>query len=108
VSYDALLIDTCTIQRNTPGVADGYGLPAPSWADLHTDESCRHVSGKGREIKVGQDVVIVYDELFVGDIDVTEQDRVIIGGRTYNILSVVFRQDGTGDHHKQLFLEVVK
>jgi hypothetical protein len=108
MSYTGLLIDTCTIQRNTPGAVDAYGLPAESWAALHTDEPCRHVSGKGREIKVGQEVVIVYDELFVGDIDVTEQDRVIIGARTYNILSVVFRQDGTGDHHKQLFLETVK
>ncbi|MBU1621890.1 MAG: head-tail adaptor protein [Gammaproteobacteria bacterium] len=108
MTFAGLLIDTCTIQRNTPGVADGYGLPAPSWADLHTDEACRHVSGKGREVKVGQDVVIVYDELFVGDIDVTEQDRAIIGGTTYSILSVVFRQDGVGSHHKQLFIEVVK
>jgi len=108
MTFASLLIDTCDIERFAAGAQDAYGTPAKAWAVLHNDIDCRHVSGKGREIKIGAEVVIVYDELFVNDIDVTEQDRVIIGGVTYNILSVVFRQDGVGGHHKQLYLEVVK
>ena len=108
MTFDGLLIDTCDIQRFAEGAVDDYGHPAKTWTTLHDDEPCRHVSGKGREVKVGQEVVIIYDELFVGDIDVTEQDRVVLDGTTYQIVAVVFRKDDIGDHHKHLFLEVVK
>ncbi len=108
MTFATLLINTCDIQRYTEGAADNYGTPAKTWAVLHDDEPCRYVSGKGREVKIGQEVVIVYDELFVGDIDVTEQDRVIIDTETYQVLAVVPRQDGIGGHHKHLFLEIVK
>jgi len=57
---------------------------------------------------VGQETHIVYDELFVGDIDVTVQDRVIIDSETYQIVDILFAQDGIGSHHKQLFLEIVR
>lgn len=108
MTYSSLLICTCDIQRFTEGAIDDYGHPAKTWAAIHEDEPCRHVSGKGREVKVGQEVVIIYDELFVGDIDVTEQDRVILNCTTYQIVAVVFRKDSVGSHHKQLYLEVVK
>ena len=108
MTFDSLLLNTCDIQRFSEGVADGYGHPAKTWATIYDDEPCRHVSGKGREVKIGQEVVIIYDELFVGDIDVTEQDRVVIDSVTYQILSVVFRQDFMDLHHKHCFLEVVK
>jgi hypothetical protein len=108
MSFDSLLIDTCNIQRFTAGVADDYGHPAKTWPTLHSDEPCRHISGKGREIKIGQEVVVIYDELFVGDIDVTEQDRVILDCTTYQVVAVVFREDSMGSHHKQLYLEIVK
>jgi len=108
MTFDSLLIDTCDVQRYTEGAADDYGHPAKTWATTYDDEPCRHVSGKGREVKIGQEVVIIYDELFIGDIDITEQDRVIIAGLTYQVLSVVFRQDYLGPHHKHCYLEVVK
>ena len=108
MTFGNLLIHTCDIERFTEGAADDYGTPAKTWAVLHNDEPCRHVSGQGREIKVGQEVVIVYDQLFVGDIDITEQDRVIIDTVTYQVLSVVFRNDDSGSHHKQCYLEVVR
>ncbi len=108
MTFSSLLIGECTIQRYTEGAADDYGHPAKTWTNLHDDEPCRHVSGKGREVKVGQEVVIIYDELYVGDIDVIVQDRVVIDTETYQVVDVLFRQDGIGDHHKQLFLEIVK
>ena len=108
MAFENLLINTCDIERFTEGIADGYGIPDKTWAVEHANEPCRHVSGKGREVRIGQEVVIVYDQLFVGDIDITEQDRVIIDTVTYQVLAVVFRQDGVGAHHKQCFLEMVK
>ena len=108
MTFETLLINECDILRFTEGEADDYGIPAKTWAVLHNDEACRYVSGKGTEIKVGQEVVIIYDELFVGDIDVTEQDRVVYDSLTYQIVSVVPRQDGIGDHHKHLYLEIVR
>ena len=108
MTFANLLIDTCEIQRFTEGAVGDYGHPSKTWAAIHEDEPCRHVSGKGREVKVGQEVVIIYDTLFVGDIDVTAQDRVVIDCETYQVLDVVFRKDGVGSHHKELYLEVVR
>ena len=108
MSFDSLLINTCDILRFTEGAQDDYGTPVKTWDTLHSDVPCRHISGKGREIKIGAEVVIVYDELILSDIDVTEQDRVVIGSNTYGILSVVFRQDGIGTHHRHLYMEIVK
>jgi SPP1 family predicted phage head-tail adaptor len=87
---------------------NNYGQPVKVWSTLHAAAACRHMSGKGREVKIGQEVVVVYDELLVKYIDVTEQDRVIIGGKTYQILSVVIRQDSVAVHNKHLYLEIVK
>lgn len=108
MAFETLLINTCDIERFTEGAADSYGTPVKAWAVEHANEPCRHISGKGREVRIGQEVVIVYDQLFVGDIDITEQDRVIIDTVTYQVLAVVFRQDGFGAHHKQCYLEMVK
>ena len=108
MTFENLLINTCTIQRFTEGAADDYGIPAKTWAATYTDQACRHVSGKGREVRVGQEVHIVYDELFVEDIDVTVQDRVIIDTETYQVVDILIPQDGVGVHHKQLFLEIVR
>lgn len=108
MTYETLLINTCDIERFTEGAADNYGVPAKTWAAIHSAEACRHVSGKGREVRVGQETHIVYDELYIGDIDVTVQDRVVIDTETYQIVDILFAQDGIGGHHKQLFLEIVR
>ena len=108
MTYDGLLINTCTIQRRTSGGTDAYGQPVYVWNAIHTNIDCRHISGKGKEIKVGQETHVIYDQLFVKDIDVTVWDRVIIDGLTYNIVDVVFRQDSVNDHHKECYLERVE
>lgn len=108
MTFSSLLINECDIQRARVTDTDNYGQPVITWETIHDNEPCRYVSGKGTEIKVGQAVVIIYDELFIGDIDVTEQDRVILDELTYQIISVIPRQDGIGMHHKHCFLEIVK
>jgi len=105
MSYDSLLIDTCTIQRFTEGVADAYGNPDLTWTD-HLVESCRLTSSSGREIKVGAELVIADYKLFLGDVDITEQDRVIIGTLTYEVLLVQNYNDSIKDHHKQCWMRI--
>jgi len=104
-----LLINTCDIERFAEtGAVDAYGQPVKTWATVFDDEPCRHVTGKGREVRVGQEVHLIYDQLFLGDIAVTVQDRVIIDTKTYQIIDVLFRQDGVGSHHKEAYLEIIE
>ena len=115
MSYASLLINLCDILAFTEtGAFDTYGQPVKTWAFkvvggvTYEDLLCRHVTGKGREIKVGQETHIIYDQLFLEDIDITVQDRVIIDSKTYQIIDVLFRQDGIGSHHKEAYLEIVE
>ena len=108
MSYTSLLINTCDVQRNTPGAVDNYGRPADSWANHLTDEPCRLMSTTGREVTIGAEVVIADYKLFIGDVDVTEQDRVVLGSTTYEILLVADKQDAFDSHHKECFMRVVR
>ena len=106
MSYTSLLIQNCTTQRFTEGAADDYGNPALTWADYLTDEACRLVAAPGTELKVGAEMVIADYKLFLGDVDITEQDRVVIGTLTYEVLLVQNYADSTASHHKQCWLRI--
>jgi len=107
MSFDSLLIDTCTIRRYTEGAADAYGKPAQTWYDHITDEPCRLAAIANREVVVGAEVVIADYDLFIGDVDVTEQDRIVVEEVTYAILSVMLRKSFTS-HHKELLMRIVR
>ena len=103
------MINTCTVQRYTEGGVDDYGIPTPIWDLAYLEnEPCRLTSGSGREIKVGAEVVIADYKLFLGDVNITEQDRVVIGAITYEILLVQNYADHIDDHHKQCWMRVVR
>ena len=106
MSYISLLIDTCTIQRYSEGIADGYGNPTLTWADHLVDEACRLVAAPGKELKVGAEIVVADYKLFVGDIDITERDRIVIGALTYEVLLFQNYADDTANHHKQCWLRI--
>jgi len=108
MSFEDLLIHTCDISHPTDGAADGYGQPAKTWANSYNSQPCRLVPTGGREIKQGLQVVISDWELLTGNITVTEVDRVVINGETYEILLVQPRSDGAIVHHKELALQKVK
>jgi len=108
MAFADLLINTCDVKRFTEGDADAYGNKEKTWTTVLNDELCRLVAGPGREIQVGAQVVIADYSLFIGDVSITEQDRVVIDDITYEILSVLNRQDGTEGHHKQAFLRTVR
>ena len=108
MSYTSLLIETCTTQRFTEGVIDDYGNPTKTWADHLTDEPCRLNANRGRELKFGAEIVVADYELFLDDVDITEQDRVVLDGNTYEVLLVEEYADSLGDHHKQVWMRIAR
>ncbi len=118
MSYTDLLINTCTIQTPTDGAQDAYGNPTITWANAYEDEPCRWSTPKHTEVKLGLEVVIADLQLFLGDVDVTEQDRIILPAGSFpippwpiylfEVISAYKRQDGTGDHHVECMLRILK
>lgn len=108
MTYTSLLINICDVTRFTEGAADDYGIPVKTWAVHLDDEPCRYSEPKNNEIKVGAEVLIYDLDLFLGDVDVTVQDRVVLNSETYEILGVKDRQDGISSHHKELAIRTVR
>ena len=57
---------------------------------------------------IGAEVVVADYKLFLQDVDVTEQDRAIVEGVTYQILLVMNRSNGVDDHHKECLMRAVR
>ena len=106
MTYTTLLIETCTVQRYTEGARDASGQPTLTWADNLTNQACRLVAAPGKELKVGAEIVVADYKLFVQDIDIIEQDRVVIDSLTYEVLLVQNYADSITDHHKQVWLRI--
>ena len=70
---------------------------------------CRWSTPVNREVKIGAEIVLADLQLFLGkDTDITEQDRVILGGVTYEVLSAADRQNGMANHHVECLLRTVR
>jgi hypothetical protein len=108
MSFDSLLINTCTVKRLNETGEDAYGNPTGSWDDHLTDQDCRLMITNGREVVIGAEVVVADYKLFIGDVDITERDRVVIGSDTYEVLLVAPRQDGSSEHHLECYLRTVR
>lgn len=108
MSFDSLLINTCTIKKlvQGPGI-DDYGHPVVSWTDV-PNQNCRLTTPTGREIKVGAEVVVADYEVFLGDVDIDEQDRIVIGSTSFEVLLVADRQDSMGSHHREVWVRTVR
>ena len=108
MGYHELLIQTAQVSRYTAGAADAYGVPLKSWVVRLNAVPCRVSNSGGREIKVGAEVVIADYQLFFEDEDVTEQDRAVIDGLTYEILLVERPEDNVNGHHKECMVRIVR
>ena len=107
MSYTGLLNDTCDIEDFT-SVADAHNQPTKTWATKHGATPCRMTSTKGDEIHIRLQVMVSYWKLFIENIAVTEQDRVLFGGDYYNILLVQPCIGYAATHHMELNLEKVE
>lgn len=108
MAFADLLINTCTVRRYTDAGTDAYGNPIEDWGDHLTNLACRLMAGAGREVTIGAEVVIADYKLFIQNVDITEQDRVIVDEVTYEVLLVAPRQDGIGRHHKACYMRAVR
>jgi len=116
MSYTTLLINTCSVLEDVETTVDAYGTLTPAdWQPIAalTDIDCRlsriEPSGdRGREIRVGAEVVIADHTLFMQDVAITEQHRVRIGSVDYRVLLVESFQDEDNVHHKQIWLSTVR
>ncbi len=106
MTYDSLLIDTCTVERYTEGAQDESGQPVLTWSDHLTSEPCRLEAAKGRELKIGAEIVVADYKLFLESIDITERDRVVLNSLTYEILLVEDYDNGISSHHKQVWIRI--
>ena len=108
MSFADLLISTCTVQRFVSGGTDEWGNPTGTWTDHLTNQPCRINAGAGKEVLIGAEVVVADYKMFIKNVDITEQDRVISDGVTYEVLLVSVREDSTTQHHKACWMKAVR
>jgi len=126
MSFPNLLIHYCGIEADVGIVPDAYGNIVEDWQDVAglEDFPCRLMTGAGKEILVGAEVVVADYKLFVDEetpagapILVTEQNRVHVWVLdapgawilvTYEILLVNDIQNGVDGHHKECYLRTVR
>ncbi len=109
------VLGTAYVASNT---TDDYGNPTVVWgvATGLGDEPCRLMAtaDRGQELKVGKEVVVADYKLFLGDVTISEQDRVWVyagtvkGWALFEILLVKDIQDGVDSHHKECYLKTVR
>lgn len=114
MAFTDLLFQTCTIKRHTVDTYDDYGNPNYLWSNYLTNVPCRKNSAKGREVKIGAEVMVVNDQLFVSKdadnyaVDVTEQDVVVIDETAYQVVLVEAFYQNDIYHHKKALLKLVR
>lgn len=116
MSYTSLLINWCRVEEDIGGAVDSYGHEVEDWQPVAglKDIPCKIMSGKGREIVVGAEVVVADYKLFLEDVALTEQNKVYVYWGTpdawyeYEILLVNDIQDGADSHHKECYLRTVR
>ena len=112
--YSALLNSSADIQRFTSTGVDAHGQPTGAWANSSTGIKCRirelaGVSNANNEIidSSGTAVVASHEVWLLPGVSITEKDRVVHGGITYDVQFVVSRPGGTV-HHVKAYLKVAR
>ncbi len=81
-----------TIQRNTPGVDDGFGEGAESWSDFITYSAKRDDVRDGEKVAAGQVMGSLMSRFTIrNSVDsrtVNTKDRISYGGKTWQIHGV--------------------
>jgi len=118
MSFESLLINCCSVYRYSAGALDAYGNTStgesydivPALSDI----ACRIQPANGKEILSGAKLVIADYKLFLGDVVLTERDRVKVYWGTvdawveYEILLVEDHQNGSDSHHKECYLRTAR
>lgn len=104
MSFNSLLNKICTIQKVTE-TQDASNQLVKTWSNKYTGIKCRLDQNDGRE-QMGDNKILTQAThvLFLEfTVNVLVTDRVIVEGRTYNVLQV--GDAGGHGHHRELLLE---
>lgn len=99
MSFTTLLTQRCTIERRQAGSGRGtWGQDTDAFASIATDVPCRSYAWSGGETTDVAGVTRTVDTVIdvARGTDVTTQDRMVLNGRTYNVVAV---NEVGGGHH---------
>ena len=109
MSFNSLLCDTATIERRSVKQGE-LGEAKRKWTTLYSNVPCRVVELSANESVIqSREGVATTHRIFSTDgyTSVTERDRVVTGGVTYDIISVD-RPKGFGSiHHVEWTVSVL-
>ena len=108
MSFERMLINTCTVSRYATGGIDTYGHAVKTWGNHLVGQPCRLQATDAREVVIGKEVVLADYRLYLMPVSVTERDRVTIGDAEYEILAVRRVQNGAGEHHLECDLRTIR
>ena len=58
MSFEGLLLNTCTVSRYTTGGIDDYGHAVKTWGNHLVGQPCRLQATETREVVIGKEVVL--------------------------------------------------
>ena len=111
--YTEVMPDTCDVTRHTKTGTDALNNDIYTWAVIENDVKCRREveadDEDGREVYIDTQVVRADYKFYVEPgTDVTEKDRIVFGGGTYEVLYVEPFQDIDGQYTKEVFTAIVR
>lgn len=81
---------TVTIQRVTHGSRNDYGVPAETWSTLATVKGWLQPNNRTESDEASSGgAVNMTATLFLMPTDITEADRVVVNGSTYDVMQVL-------------------
>lgn len=102
---------TAAVHSGSASVRDQGGQAIFAWADNAANIACRLEDASRIEVEAGQDrkiVVAAYNLMLPAGTSITEDDRVVIGGKTYSVLIAKSVEDDEAEHHVEAVLDLVK
>lgn len=99
MSFTSLLKQRCSIQRRQSGAGRGaWGQDTDAFTTIAANVPCRTYAWNGGEITAAAGVAVTVDTVFdlAAGTDITTRDRLVLNGRTYNVVAV---NEVGGGHH---------
>lgn len=105
-----LLRNTCTIQTQSVTSRDALGHDVFTWANTYTGVVCRLQGGSGNKetTQTKEAGIYPFTLWLLPTQTITEKDRVVFAGATYQVKGVATAYDGNGAaSHEEAELELV-
>lgn len=97
-----LLNTTATVRRYSEGTRNALGEPARTWADASTGNPARLEGISGKETMQPRVVEATHRVFMSSDASVGEADRLVIDGRTFEVVFVDLFPGGMSTSHIEI------